>query len=281
LRYKIIAVDMDGTLLNDDKHISDYSLEMISKAVHSGVKFVIASGRIPSGLKYYEATVSKNQPMICCNGCIILDEDKNDIYSNSIEKNSALQVIDLLREQKDTYYHFYSEGIIHGEQFGFAIESVYNFNRKSARDLRMEIRLIADAKEYIKNIDKDINKIVVQDTDLQYLDELRKKIDTIPGVETTKSNIDNIEICAKNGNKGNGLKILATHYGISLEECIAVGNDENDISMLKCAGLGVAVKNSRDYIKEFANYVTERDNNNGAIGEVIERFILNKGSERK
>lgn len=275
MKYKIIAVDMDGTLLGDNKHISDYNLEMIRKAVHSGVKFVIASGRVPSGLKYYEATISKKQPMICCNGAIILDENKNEIYSNSIEKNSALQVIDLLREEKDVYYHFYSQGIIYGEQFGFAIESVYHFNRKSSRDLRMEIRLIGDAKKYIKDIDKDINKIVVQDKDLQYLEELRKKIDIIPGVETTKSNIDNIEICAKNVNKGNGIKILADHYGISMEECIAVGNDENDISMIKCAGLGVAVKNSRDCIKEFANYITEKDNNNGAIGEVIERFILN------
>jgi HAD-superfamily hydrolase, subfamily IIB len=275
LKYKIIAVDMDGTLLNDDKHISDYNQEMISKAVAAGVKFVIASGRIPSGLKFYEATVSKNQPIISCNGAIILDENKNVIYSNSIEKKDALQVIDVLREQKDTYYHFYSEGIIYSEQFKCSIEGVYNFNRRADRDLRMEIRLIGDAKECIKNTEKDIDKIVVQDKDLKYLVDLRKRLDSIPGVETTKSDIDNIEICAETSNKGNGLKILATHYGISLEECIAIGNDENDISMIKCAGLGVAVRNARDYIKECANYVTERDNNNGAIGEVIERFILN------
>ena len=118
MKYKIIAVDMDGTLLNDDKHISDYNLEMISKAVKSGVKFVIASGRVPSGLKFYEATVSKNQPMICCNGAIILDDNKKLIYSNYIDKKSILQVIDVLREERDTYYHFYSEDIIYGEQFG-------------------------------------------------------------------------------------------------------------------------------------------------------------------
>lgn len=275
MKYKIIAVDMDGTLLNDDKHISDYNLEMISKAVNSGVKFVIASGRIPSGLKFYEATVSKNQPMICCNGAIILDENKRTIYSKHIEKNSALEVIDVLREQKDTYYHFYSEDIIHGEQFAGSIEKFYNFNRKADRNLRLEIRLIGDAKEHIKNTDKNISKIVVGDKDLKYLKELRERIDNIPGIETTKSDIDNIEICNEGSNKGNGLKFLANYYGISLEECIAIGNDENDISMIKCAGLGVAVKNARDYIKEYANYVTERDNNNGAIGEVIEKFILN------
>lgn len=275
MKYKIVAVDMDGTLLNDDKHISDYNLEMINKAVNSGVKFVIASGRIPAGLKFYEDTVSKNQPMICCNGSIILDDNKQTIYSNCIDKESILKVIDVLREYKDTYYHFYSEDIIYGEQFDFAIEKFYKFNRKTDRKLRMEIRIIGDAKEYIKNTNSDINKIVVVDKDLKYLDELRKRLDDIPGIETTKSDISNIEIGSKGSNKGNGLRILANHYDISLEECIAIGNDENDVSMIKCAGLGVAVKNAREYIKEYADYITEKDNNNGAIGEVIEKFILN------
>lgn len=275
MKYKIVAVDMDGTLLNDDKHISDYNLEMINKAVNSGVKFVIASGRIPAGLKFYEDTVSKNQPMICCNGSIILDDNKQTIYSNCIDKESILKVIDVLREYKDTYYHFYSEDIIYGEQFDFAIEKFYKFNRKTDRKLRMEIRIIGDAKEYIKNTNSDINKIVVVDKDLKYLDELRKRLDDIPGIETTKSDISNIEIGSKGSNKGNGLRLLASHYDIPLEECIAIGNDENDISMIECAGLGVAVKNAREYIKGHAGYVTEKDNNNGAIGEVIEKFILN------
>ena len=86
---------------------------------------------------------------------------------------------------------------------------------------------------------------------------------------------DNLEISGEGISKGIGLNILADHYGVSIEECIAIGNDENDISMIQCAGLGVAVQNARDSIKEVADFVTERDNNNGAIGEVIEKFILN------
>ena len=276
MKYKIIAVDMDGTLLNDDKHISDYNLEMIKKAVNLGVKFVIASGRIPSGLKFYETTVSKDQPMICCNGSIILDENKNTIYSKCINRESMLQVIDVLRERKDTYFHFYSEDIIYGEQFALAIERFYEFNRKADRKLRMEIRIIGDSKEFVKNTSSEISKIVVIDKDLDYLNDIRKRLDDISGVETTKSDIDNIEIGSKGSSKGTGLRFLAEYYGVSLEECIAIGNDENDISMLGCAGLGVAVKNARNHIKEFADYITEKDNNNGAIGEVIEKFILNR-----
>jgi Cof subfamily protein (haloacid dehalogenase superfamily) len=156
------------------------------------------------------------------------------------------------------------------------MERFYHFNRKADRKLRMEIRIIGDSKEFVRNTSSEINKIVVIDKDLDYLNSIRKRIDHIPGVETTKSDIDNIEIGSKGSSKGNGLSFLAKYYGVSLEECIAIGNDENDISMIRCAGLGIAVKNARDHIKEFADYVTEKDNNNGAIGEAIEKFMLNK-----
>ncbi|WML35269.1 Cof-type HAD-IIB family hydrolase [Clostridium sp. OS1-26] len=274
MKYKIIAVDMDGTLLNDDKHITDINLDMISKAVNEGVKFVISSGRIPSGLKFYGNTVSKKQPMICCNGAIILDENKEIIYSKSIDKKSILRVIDVIREKKDTYFHFYDESAIYSEQFRFATERFYNFNREIDREFRVEIRLVPDAKEVVEKAEFDINKIVVIDDDIEYLDELRKRIDGIIGIETTKSEINNIEILSKGVSKGNALKILANDYGIPIEECIAIGNDENDISMIDCAGLGVAVNNARDSIKRYADYITEKDNNNDAIAEVIQKFIL-------
>lgn len=274
MKYKIIAVDMDGTLLNDNKHITDNNLDMISKAVNKGVKFVISSGRIPSGLKFYENTVSKKQPMICCNGAIILDENRKVIHSKSIDKKDILKVIDVIREKKDTYFHFYDESAIYSEQFRFTAESLYNFNREIDRKFRVEIRLVPDAKEVIEKAEFEINKIVVIDDNIEYLDGLRKRIDSIIGIETTKSEINNIEILSQGVSKGVALKVLANNYGIPIEECIAIGNDENDISMIECAGLGVAVNNARDYIKKYADYITENDNNNGAIAEVIQKFIL-------
>ncbi len=275
MKYKIMAVDMDGTLLDDDKRISQYNLNMINKAIEMGVKFVIASGRVPVGLKFYEETIAKNQPMICGNGAVILDHAKKVIYSNTISKNNLINIVDTLRKGKDIYYHFYDGDIFCTEQFNYAAEKFYNFNRKLDKKYRMEIRIIKDAKDYIINSNSNIDKIVVIDDDIEYLDSVRNKIDNLYGVDTTKSEINNIEILANGTSKGNGLKILAQHYEIPIEKCIAIGNDENDISMIKQAGLGISVKNGRQCAREFANYITEKDNNNGAIGEVIEKFILN------
>lgn len=276
MKYKIIAVDMDGTLLNDDKHIDDDNLDAINKAVSAGIKFVISSGRIPAGLKFYEETVAKKQPMICCNGAIILDHNKNIIYSKPIEKMQLLKIVDILKEKKNTYFHFYDENSIYGEQLKFSMESIEDFNKEIDERFRLRVKLVPDSKKVIENAKFDINKIVVIDNDIAYLSELRERIDDIEGIETTKSDINNIEIISAGVSKGSALKILADNYKMSIEECIAVGNDENDISMIECAGLGVAVKNARDFIKDHANYVTEKNNNNGAISEVIRKFILSR-----
>jgi hypothetical protein len=273
MNYKIIAIDMDGTLLNDDKSISKYNEEMIHKAMKSGVKVVISSGRLPVTLGFYIDTVFKNQPVICCNGAIILDENKNIIKSNLLDKEAILKVIDILKEKKDTYYYFYSDSILYSERVSHTTRKFYKFNENMDKDFKLEIKIIKDPKEFIQNNGSCINKIVVMNKDIDYLNELREKINKVSKIDTTKSDIHNIEIISKGVSKGSGLKSLADYYHIPLNECIAVGNDENDESMIKEAGLGIAVANAREFLKKSADYVTEKDNNNGAIGEIIKKFI--------
>ncbi|MHC6179486.1 Cof-type HAD-IIB family hydrolase [Clostridium sp. JNZ X4-2] len=274
MNYKIIAMDMDGTLLNDKKFISAYNKEMISRAGKLGVKLVMSTGRLPESLKFYSHQLFENQPMICCNGALILDQNKEIIKSIPMDKSEVLKVIDILREEKDTYYHFYDNNVLYCEQFKYSTERFYEFNRKIDKKFRMEIRIIPDSKRFIKDNGENINKLVVVDPDVNYLTRLRRKIDGIPKIGTTKSSINNIEIINKEVSKGNGLKILADYYKVSASECIAVGNDENDESMIKAAGLGVAVNNARQILKAAADYITENDNNHGAIGEIIKKFIL-------
>ncbi|MBP2032034.1 Cof subfamily protein (haloacid dehalogenase superfamily) [Clostridium algifaecis] len=275
MKYKLVAVDLDGTLLDDEKAICEYNIDRIRKAISLGVKFVLASGRVPTGVKIYSETVAKNQPVICCNGSILLDNKRKIIYSSPINKNSIFKVIDILRENKDTYYHFYDEDIMYTEKFAMSTEKFYEFNKKIDRNYRMEIRIIPDSKEFIEKSLKSINKIVVVDDDIDYLNELRKSIEKIEDLEVTSSDIRNIEIMNKGISKGRGLTLLSRYYNIRMEECIAVGNDENDISMIKTAGLGAAVANATQKVKEYADYITLKDNNDGAIGEIIDKFILN------
>lgn len=100
MKYKIIAVDMDGTLLNDEKSISKYNLDMVCEAEKLGVKIVMATGRLPSSLKFYSRGLFKDQPVICCNGAIVLDGKGNIIKSSPVDKYNILEIIDILREKK-------------------------------------------------------------------------------------------------------------------------------------------------------------------------------------
>ncbi|HCL4548541.1 Cof-type HAD-IIB family hydrolase [Clostridium botulinum] len=274
MNYQLIALDMDGTLLNDEKKITEETLSYIKRAKEKGVKVVISSGRVPGGLKFYEETIAKEEPMICANGALILNDKKETIYNEAINKNTLLDIIDILRKYKNTYYHFYHDNIMCTEKFDYSTKKFYEFNKNIERKYRIEIRIITDSKEYIKHRSSEITKIVVVDNDLEYLNRIQKEIEDNLKVSVTKSHISNIEICNFGISKGIALEKLADYYNIPIEKCIAVGNDENDISMIKRAGLGVFMKNTREELKKYADYVTYMDNNNDGIAEVIEKFIL-------
>lgn len=274
MNYKIIAVDMDGTLLDDERLIPEYNKDMIYKAIKLGVKFVICSGRPPMALKFYSEIVFPDEPVICCNGGVIIGENKDVIKSVPLNKYSLLKVIDILREEKDTYYHFYDDFGLYSEQFRYTTKKFYDVNNSLSEKFKMKITIVKNSKTFIKHCRCNITKIVVIDEDVEYLDRLRNKIAKVPGITTTKSDLYNIEIVSRGVSKGSALEFLSHYYNIPMEQCIAVGNDENDKSMIKTAGLGVAVFNSREILKKSADYITETDNNSGAVGEVIKKFIL-------
>lgn len=274
IKYKLVAVDMDGTLLNDEKEITEKNLKAIEKIKQMGVKFVICSGRIPGGLRFYMDKISKGQPIISCNGGIILDEKRDFVYYKPMSSDNAVKLIEFLRENGDPYYHFYDGDILCTERFDYGASHYHKFCLSIDRAHRLEIRIIPDSKEYIKKNPENIRKFVIMNNDLKFIAELRKKLLPIASIEITSSDVNNIEVMENGISKGSGVQILAQHYGFSIEECIAIGNDQNDISMIESAGLGAAMKNSSQDIKSKADYVTLNDNNNDGIAEVINKFVL-------
>ena len=271
--YKLVAVDLDGTLLNEEKKISKENLKYIKLAIEKGVKFVLCSGRIPYALRSFKEIIPGNEALICCNGGEIINEEGQCIYKNMLSQEEASKAIEILRERA-TSYHFYFEDALCTENVERAMNFQKFFNAKIVKSLQMEIRILPDAIKFINEKTEGTDKIVVIDGDYAYLEELRERIERELGLEVTKSDKNNIEIMKKGINKGAGLKILADYYNIPLEECIAIGNDENDITMIEAAGLGVAMENAHNKIKERANYVTENDNDHDGIAEVLKKYVL-------
>ncbi|GKU24697.1 Cof-type HAD-IIB family hydrolase [Clostridium folliculivorans] len=275
MKYKLIAIDMDGTFLNEERQITERNLKAVKKAVELGTKVVISSGRIPSALRYIIKDMPKNQPIIACNGSIILDHNHNEIAYGAMDNNSLITMIDILRNDfKDTFFSFFSEDIIYSEKLHPFAEKFNEYNLTLPVEYRMELKMIRDAKDFILESNPRISKFEIYDDNSSNVNAIRARFETLFDIEIVSSGLNGIEITNKGLSKGSSLEVLAKHYGYSLEECIAVGNDENDIEMIKKAGLGIAVCNAKDYVKSVANYITIRDNDHDAISEVIEKFVV-------
>ncbi|GIM27719.1 haloacid dehalogenase [Clostridium polyendosporum] len=229
---------------------------------------------IPSLLRHLLKDMPKNQPVIAGNGSVIFDDNNKQLRYESIDMKTIFKIIDMLRKDyANVYYQFFDQDIVCAEKFESTIQHYYEMNLTLPREYRLELHIISDAKKYLEKNNSIVTKIEICNDDLNLIQEIKDRLEKIPNIEVVGSGLNGIEITKKGLNKGNSLEILAKHYGYSIDECIAVGNDENDIEMIKKVGLGIAVKNAKDYVKEVADYITRNDNNNDAIAEVVKKFI--------
>lgn len=271
--YKLIAIDLDGTLLNSEKRISSENKSKLQLAMDRGVKVVVCSGRVYSGARVYAREIGSNGPLIACNGAIIREMDTESfLYSNTMTIDDSLKVIDICRSE-DIYFHIYIGDTLYTEKLGYSSLLYYNRNIELPEKDRIDIRVIDNIKEIIKKPENPVAKILVIDYDRDKLRNTRKIIEEIKGVQVMSSGKNNIEIVNAGVNKGKSLEILADKLGVRREQVVAIGDNENDLSMLEFAGLGIAMGNAEEYVKETANYVTLTNNENG-VAHVIDKFIL-------
>lgn len=270
--YKIIACDLDETLLCDDRTISKKNLEAIHKAKELGVKFVPATGRgfhtVSNTLQELGLYEEKDEYVISFNGGAITEnKDSRLLHFEGISFDLAQQLYKRGLPY-DVCIHIYTIDKVY----------VYNYPEQEKEYLagRMEvIEVFDDNIDFLK--DEEIVKALYMNTDYAYLNQIEKDLEDITGtVDVSYSSNRYIEFNHQGVNKGAGLLSLAKLLNIKQEETIAIGDNFNDLSMIKDAGLGVGVKNAVEGIRKDCDYITDANNNEDAIAEVIEKFILNK-----
>lgn len=267
--YKILATDLDETLLNDQKEVSKENIEAINKAIDNGFKITLASGR---GFYMFQDLLkqlnlkNKNNYSISYNGALITNNLNNDIiYEAPITFDEANLLFKTSLKYK-VYIHVYT------------VDNIYVYdNGGGKRYLDKKIKT-ADIKE--QNIDflkgQNIYKICLENGDLEYLKWICEDMkDVLKDFETAYSGNSFTEFNKKGVSKGNSLCILCNLLNIDVKDSIAIGDSTNDISMLKSAGLGVGVKNLNKDILPYIKYVTKDDNNGAPISEVINKFMFN------
>ena len=273
--YKLICIDMDGTLLNDKKEVSEENLITLKKASEKGVKIAVCTGRLFASARYYAELIGVKAPVIASNGAYIREKDRDEVIyelSLGVEKCKKIQQI----VSKYNFNVFYNKHDSVITKDGFKEGNTYAAMNKILPD-RYRIKLINtnEINRIILDEGDDILKCICisDNNDYESLDKARKEILGVGGFEVVSSNTDNIEIMSKGVAKGRAVKVLGDFYNLSSSEIICIGDNENDLSMIEYAGMGIAMGNATDKVKKIANYITDTNNNSG-VAKAIEKFVL-------
>ncbi len=271
---KLIALDLDGTLLRSDKSLSERTLNALSKASEKGIVIVPSTGRFFDGMPEYIRNLPFVRYAITINGAGVYDrKDNTEIYRSLIEPEMAVE----LMKELDKYPVLYD---CYMNNWGWMDKRLHDHIEEYTTDIHYikmlrELRSpVEDIKKMILEDGKGIQKTQYVTTDHKLKDDILKDIEVkFPELLYTSSVKDNIEINHKKANKGDALKALCDYLNIDIEDTIAFGDGTNDISMIKMAGIGVAMANGANEVKEIANEITLTNDEDG-VAVLIEKYCL-------
>ena len=288
--YKLVAIDLDGTLLNSQGEVSLENKEAIKKAIQKGSMIVLASGRMPSSVRNIATELGADQYTICGNGTLIYDLQKDEIlYDAFMDKEKVLQIIKIC-EENSIYYNIYTDVNILAKSLNYNVLYYERENSKKPVEKRTNINLVENVKKYIEET-KEIHilKMTVCDSDKVIFTSILRKLKLIPDIEvlevehmsrkSIKSGTEEIpieyyytEISNKNINKWTAIQILMQKLQLKTEEIMAIGDNINDKEMVEQAGLGVAMGNSMLAANHIGD-VFVKDNNENGVAEAINCYI--------
>lgn len=248
--YKLLALDLDGTVLTDDKKITQETRKWIRKAVDEGVTVIFSTGR---GIQTTEAIwddLALDAPMVLVNGAEIW-KGPGQLWERHFIK-------------RDDIRWLHEQAMRAGAKFwGYSVES------------------LTHKKDWTEEMfERDWLKFGMHHPDLEEIERLRELLKTRESIEITRSAPINIEISLKGISKETGVRRVCELLGITMDQVMAVGDNLNDQRLIRAAGLGVAMGNGDDELKQIADVVTETNEEDG-VAKAIERYLLGSYSPIK
>ncbi|MGE1113433.1 Cof-type HAD-IIB family hydrolase [Priestia megaterium] len=240
--FKLIALDMDGTLLNNQQEISKENREAIAKAQEQGVHVVLSTGRSLLTCREYAQSLQLSSYLITVNGSEIWDESGELVERKLIDAAYIEKMWNLTQEHKLNFW---------------AVTTDKVWRDKFPEDIA--------SQEWLK-FGYDIPDDALRE-------EVLKQIAGISDFEISNSSLTNLEINALGINKAKGIMTVCERLGISMDEVIAMGDSLNDMAMIEAAGCGIAMGNAQEAVKEAADWVTDTNVNNG-VAKAISHWVL-------
>ncbi|XIH10987.1 Cof-type HAD-IIB family hydrolase (plasmid) [Priestia aryabhattai] len=285
---KLICLDMDGTTLSSKNEIDPENIKAIRDAQKAGHIVMVLSGRAPESINALLHKYNLECPVGGSNGTAVFAEGKLlELTSLTIEQNKlvALEV-----EKEFIPYKIYTnKGIFMPKDWSERLNRVLSSNSIPSEYYKNEnferMTRVPDESEgtqyfdciqtLLEDREVTIQKFFMLTLDPKQKDRLLVNLKGINDTYITTSSPFNVEVMNINGNKGNGLKVMAKYYGISLEDTVAIGDQFNDIPMFKVAGLSIAMGNAEKEVKAESDVITLTNDENG-VAHAIYRYILGK-----
>lgn len=288
---KMIASDMDGTLLSSHLAISETNKEAVLEAQAQGIEFMVATGRAYSEAKPALDDAGITCCMITGNGAQIFDENGKAIVTFSIDKTTTKEIMTTLRE-KNLYFELMTTKGVYAESQPQRVENFATLLANQVPHLTFKMAIAMASTHlnmlpvtYINNYDEllvddsvEILKVIAfSDAGPTLLRPIGDELEKNAPLYVTASFPNNIEINHKDAQKGNAVKLMAEKRGIDLADVMTIGDNFNDVSMLKVAGVSFAMGNAEEEVKKIAKYEADTNINHG-VGKAISRAISEKRS---
>jgi len=266
MRYRLMAMDLDDTLLTDELTVSDSTKESMKQAIARGIHLTIATGRMFASAQQVAKQVGLNVPIITYQGSLVRNLlDEQVLYERSVPVGAAARLYDYCREH-GMHLQTYIEDRLYAAEDNDKLKAY-------AAQSRIPYTVTESFATMVTTSPRQTKLVVIDEP--ARLDAMKPELERLlgPDVHLTKSKDHYLELLHREGTKGHALRFLAEHYGIPLEETIAIGDAWNDREMIEAAGLGVAMANAVPGLKELADYVTLSNNEDG-VKHVLEKFVL-------
>jgi hypothetical protein len=266
MNYKLLVMDLDDTILDKDNSVSETTVEVITKLRNNGMQIIVATGRMLCSALPIIKQMGLSGPMITYNGAYIKDTYHNTVlYHKTIEMDHALKILDEAA-RNNLHINLYID-----DQLYVAEEN--SLSRYYEETAGVKAQVVGPLTSFIS---KPPTKLLIiaenKEKQRKYLNYFQRKYQ--PLLEVTMSKSLFIEFMAPGVSKASALKIVASNLGIDLSEVIAIGDGWNDLEMIKEAGLGIAMGNSPEGVKEEADLVAPPNDKDGVSSILREIFYI-------
>lgn len=283
---KLVACDLDGTLFNSNMTVSDTNTQAVKNAQNNGIEFLIATGRAPRESCSILKDADLNTGFINLNGALVFNEEGKLIVKHSIPTNKSIQIVNLLHDA-GFYFEIVTEKQVYSENLEQRITNVAHLmvDLNPLLDFRQAVAISASNKtitnmKQVPSFTKllsdpkiEVMKFIAFDSrGHEAFADVKEEIAKLGDLVVTSSSSSNIEIDAIKAQKGLALLDYAKLKNIKQNEIAAIGDNLNDESMIRAAGVGVAMGNAIPLIKDIAQ-VTTKNNNEDGVAYILNQFV--------